>query len=118
MDWEEFRLKNAKPTLSCELRALSYRKLTAGPRILHRPLAPLRFKEDFPPRLDEIARQKGIDTDAIESGSPMKSVSARKTGSPAVRRGAARVPRHPRINERRRPISLARFARWSARPQV
>ena len=30
--WEEFRVSIAKPTLSRELRALGYRKLTARPR--------------------------------------------------------------------------------------
>jgi len=30
--WEEHRVSIAKPTLSCELRAMGYRKLTARPR--------------------------------------------------------------------------------------
>ena len=30
--WEEFRVSIAKPTLSRELRAMGYRKLTARPR--------------------------------------------------------------------------------------
>ena len=47
--FEEFRVVVAKQTLSRELRAMGYRKLSARPA-----------------RLDEIGREKGVAADAIE----------------------------------------------------
>jgi hypothetical protein len=49
--WEEFRISVSKQTLSRELRALGFRKLSARPRHhAQDPQAAVTFKKTSPPR--------------------------------------------------------------------
>jgi len=65
--WEEFRVSIAKQTLSRELRAMGYRKLSARPR--HHGPGRGRHRgvqKKFPTILDEIASAKDVDPADIE----------------------------------------------------
>ena len=63
--WEEYRISIAKQTLSRELRALDYRKLSARPRHHAKSEAAVAaFKKNFPARLEEIAQ--AVDGKPIE----------------------------------------------------
>src|SRR6266566_924189 len=65
--WEEFRVGIAKQTLSRELRAMGYRKLSARPRHHAQAEGAIEdFKKNFPARLEAIARKKALDRDTIE----------------------------------------------------
>jgi len=65
--FEECRITIAKQTLSRELRAMGYRKLSARPRHHAQAEGAIEdFKKNFPARLDEIARAKKVDSDKIE----------------------------------------------------
>src|SRR5208282_6885268 len=61
--FEEFRVTVSPQTMSRELRALGYRRLSARPRH-HAQAAGLQKK--FPARLDEVARARGVAPDEIE----------------------------------------------------
>src|SRR5262249_38620587 len=71
--FEEFRITIAKQTLSRELRAMGYRKLSARPR------------------LEAIARQKALDRDTIENWSADEARMGKKNKIP--RRWAKRGTR-------------------------
>jgi hypothetical protein len=65
--YEEFRITVAKQTLSRELRAMGYRKLSARPRHHAQAEGAIDdFKKKFPARLDEVAREKAVDVGKIE----------------------------------------------------
>ncbi|MGH6704383.1 MAG: IS630 family transposase [Bradyrhizobium sp.] len=65
--YEEFRITVAKQTLSRELRAMGYRKLSARPRHHAQAEGAIEnFKKKFPARLDEVAREKVVDVGKIE----------------------------------------------------
>jgi hypothetical protein len=65
--FEEFRIAIAKQTLSRELRAMGYRKLSARPRHYAQVAGAIEdFKKSFPARLDAIAREKALGIDTIE----------------------------------------------------
>ena len=66
--FEEFRVVVAKQTLSRELRAMGYRKLSARPRHHEQAEGAHRgfWKKLFLARLDEIGREKGVEPAAIE----------------------------------------------------
>src|SRR5215471_426273 len=65
--FEEFRITIAKQTLSRELRAMGYRKLSARPRHHAQAAGAIEdFKKNFPARLEAIARKKALDRDTIE----------------------------------------------------
>ncbi|MGA8435750.1 MAG: IS630 family transposase [Methyloceanibacter sp.] len=65
--YEEFRITVAKQTLSRELRAMGYRKLSARPRHHAQAEGAIEdFKKNFPARLDEVAREKAADVGKIE----------------------------------------------------
>ena len=65
--FEEFRITIAKQTLSRELRAMGYRKLSARPRHHAQAEGVIEdFKKASPARLDAIAREKAIDVETIE----------------------------------------------------
>src|SRR3982074_738026 len=64
--YEEFRITVAKQTLSRELRAMGYRKLSARPRHHAQAEGAIEdFKKKFPARRDEVAREKAIDVGKI-----------------------------------------------------
>jgi len=57
--WEEFRLSISKQTLSRELRAMGYRKLSARPRHHEKSEAAVAaFKETFPPSWRQSRRTR------------------------------------------------------------
>ena len=62
----EHRVVISTQTMSRELRAMSYRKLTARPNIMRRPPMRSRILKKVSPRVKEIARAKGVDLDAVE----------------------------------------------------
>ena len=64
--FEEFRVVVAKQTLSRELRAMGYRKLSARPRHHEQAEGAIEDFKSFPARLDEIGREKGVEPAAIE----------------------------------------------------
>src|SRR6202171_6187977 len=64
--YEEFRVVVAKQTLSRELRAMGYRKLSARPRHHAQAEGAIEEYKNFPTLLDEIARAKNLDPAAIE----------------------------------------------------
>ena len=65
--FEEFRVTVAKQTLSRELRAMGYRKLSARPRHHAQAAGAIEeFKKTLHRRLDEIARDKSVDPATIE----------------------------------------------------
>src|SRR6266567_860373 len=64
--FEEFRITIAKQTLSRELRAMGYRKLSARPRHHAQAEGAIEDFKNFPARLEAIARKKALDRDTIE----------------------------------------------------
>ena len=65
--FEEFRVVVARQTLSRELRAMGYRKLSARPRHHAQATGAIEdFKKSLRARLDEIGREKGVEPSAIE----------------------------------------------------
>ena len=117
--FEEFRVVVAKQTLSRELRAMGYRKLSARPRHHEQAEGAIEnFKKSFPARLDEIGREKGVEPAAIEVWfAGTRPASAKRTRSPGVGPSAARVQARRRTNEPPRLISSARSAPSTERVQ-
>ena len=65
--WDNSDVRVAKPTLSREVRALGYRKLTARPRHPAQAEGAIEtFKKNFPARLAEVARRLGVNPADIE----------------------------------------------------
>jgi len=64
--WEEFRVVVAKQTLSRELRAMGYRKLSARPVITRKPPAPSRILKKSARAPGADRDEKGVEPDAIE----------------------------------------------------
>ncbi|WP_424111317.1 IS630 family transposase [Roseiarcus sp.] len=64
--WEEFRVVVAKQTLSRELRAMGYRKLSARPRHHAQAAGAIEDFKKVCPRLAQIGDEKGVEPDAIE----------------------------------------------------
>jgi transposase len=92
--FEEFRVVVAKQTLSRELRAMGYRKLSARPR--HHAQAAGAI-EDFKKAFPRAWKRSGA-----------RRTSARRTRSPGAGPSAARVQALPKISEPPRLISSAR----------
>ena len=64
--FEEFRIAIAKQTLSRELRAMGYRKLSARPRHYAQAAGAIEDLKKASARLDAIAREKAVGIDTIE----------------------------------------------------
>jgi transposase len=81
--WEEYRISLSQQTLSRELRALEYRKLSARPRH-HAQTAGVMddFKKPFP-RVWRRSRKIRLAASRSRSGLPMRRGWARRTRSPA-----------------------------------
>jgi hypothetical protein len=63
----EFRITIAKQTLSREMRAMGYRKLSARPRHHAQAVGAIEdFKKNFAARMDEVAHEKVVDVETIE----------------------------------------------------
>ena len=65
--WEEFRIDISAQTVSRELRALGYRKLTARPRHHAQGAGAIEaIKKNFPAALEAFARAKGLEPARLE----------------------------------------------------
>src|SRR5690348_4965526 len=88
--WEEFRLSISQQTLSRELRALGYRKLSARPRhYAQNEHAADAFQKTSPSAWRRSLRRSAVSRS--RSGLPMRPGLARKTRSPAAGPNAARA---------------------------
>jgi transposase len=131
--FEEFRVVVARQTLSRELRAMGYRKLSARPRHHEQAEGAIEaFKKAFPrawrrsgarrassppPSKMGAVVQNRSELRVKRSGSPTRPASAKRTRSPAVGPSAARVRARRRTNEPPRLISSARSAPSAERVQ-
>ena len=114
--WEEFRLSLSKQTLSRELRAMNYRKLSARPRHHAKSEAAVSvFKKTSPPVWRRSGRRSAASPS--RSGSPMRRGSGRRTRSPGAGPNAARARPPPRTKGPPRPTSLEQSARLRAKEQ-
>src|SRR3954464_2243733 len=112
--WEEFRLSISKQTLSRELRAMSYRKLSARPRHhAKNEVAVAAFKKTSRPVWRRSGRRSAASRS--RSGSPMRRGSGRRTRSRGAGLNAARALQRRKTKGQRRPTSSARSARLMAR---
>src|SRR3982750_4256439 len=116
--WEEFRLSISKQTLSPELRAMNYRKLSARPRHhAKNEAAVAAFKKTSRPVWRSLRRPRPAASPS-RSGSPMRRGSGRRTRSPAVGLNAAPARQPPRTKGQPRPISLGLSVRLKARARA
>ena len=117
--WILFRVVISRQTLSRELRAMGYRKLSARPRHHAQAAGAIEdFQKSLPDRLDEIARENGVAPEAIEVWFADEARVGQK--NKITRRWAKRGTRAralPKISERSPPISSARSAPRTARAQ-
>src|SRR3954453_8399107 len=112
--WEEFRITISKQTLSRELRAMNYRKLSARPRHHAKSEAAVAaFKKTSPPAWRRS--HKRLMATRSRSGSPMRPGSGRRTRSPGAGPNVAPARQPPRTRGPPRPTSLAQFAPLRAR---
>jgi len=108
--WEEFRLSLSKQTLSRELRAMNYRKLSARPRHHAKSEAAVAaFKKTSRPVWRRSGRRSAASRS--RSGSPMRPGSARRTRSPGAGPNAAPAPQPRKTKGPPRPTSLEPSAR-------
>jgi transposase len=112
--FEEFRISISKQTLSRELRAMGYRKLSARPRhhAKNEHVADV-FKKSSQP-VWQLSRSRSA-ASRSRSGSPMRQEWVRKTRSPVAGPSAAQGPQPQRTRGRSRPASSAPSARLKAR---
>src|SRR5215207_6401279 len=112
--WEEFRLSISKQTLSRELRAMNYRKLSARPRHHAKSEAAVAaFKKTSRPVWRRSGRRSAASRS--RSGSPMRRGSGRRTRSPGAGPNAARARQRPRTKGQPRPTSSGPSARLRAK---
>src|SRR3982750_2106278 len=115
--WEEFRITISKQTLSRELRAQNYRKLSARPR--HRAkseAAVAAFKKTSRPAWRRSGRRGAASRS--RSGSRMRPGSGRRTRSPGAGPNAAPAPQRRKISEPSRLTSSARSVRLRAKARA
>src|SRR3954467_11979796 len=111
--WEEFRLSISKQTLSRELRAMNYRKLSARPRHhAKNEAAVAAFKKTSRPVWRRSGRRSAASRS--RSGSPMRRGSGRRTRSRGAGLNAPRALQLRKTKGQRRPTSSARSARLTA----
>jgi transposase len=95
--WEEHRLSISQQTLSRELRALEYRKLSARPRHYAQAAGVMDdFKKPFP-RVWRRSRKIRLAATRSRSGLPMRRGWVRRTRSPAGGPNGDPVHRHHAI---------------------
>src|SRR4051812_7322088 len=116
--FEEFRIVIAKQTLSRELRAMGYRKLSARPRHYAQAAGAIEDFKKAPPRAwtQSRVRRRSASTQK-KSGSQMRLVSARRTRPPAAGRSAARAQVRPATSAPLPPTSSVPSARNRVRVQ-
>src|SRR5215211_3638838 len=115
--WEEFRISLSETTLSRELRALGYRKLSARPRhYAQNPEALELFKKVSPPpwRRSGRASRRALRSNCAGRTRPG---SARRTRSPGAGPDGEPGPGPRTTRGRARPTSSGRSARNRARAQ-
>src|ERR1700760_3513388 len=106
--WEEFKVIVAKQTLSRELRAMGYRKLSARPRHHAQAEGAIdSFKKTSPLAWPRSPAKKACLPPHKRSVWRRRLVSARRTRSPAAGPNAERAPARRKIKEPPRPISSA-----------
>jgi transposase len=116
--WEEFRISIAKPTLSRELRAMNFRKLSARPRHhAKNEAAVAAFKKISPPVWRSLRKPRPAASPS-RSGSPMRRGSGRRTRSPAAGPNAARARQPRRTKGQPRPTSSGPSVRLRARARA
>jgi transposase len=114
--WEEFRVSVSKQTLSRELRAVGYRKLSDRPRHHAQAAGAVeRFKKPSPPRWRKSRARRAPSPPRSRSGSPTRPGSGRRTRSPAAGPDAAAGPPRPPTSGPPRPTSSAPSAPGRAR---
>jgi len=91
--WDEHRVPISKQTLSREVRALGYRKLSARPRHHAKSDAAVAAFKKTSPRVWRTSRPTRLTASRSRSGLPMRRASARRTRSPAAGPSAAPGPR-------------------------
>ena len=113
--YEEFRITIAKQTLSRELRAMGYRKLSARPRHHAQAAGAIEDFKKTSPRVWRQSRAKGRRHDKIEIWFADEARIGQK--NKITRRGpsAAPAPALPVINAPPRPTSSAPSAQRRAR---
>src|SRR3954465_698549 len=115
--WEEFRITISKQTLSRELRAMNYRKLSARPRHhAKNEAAVAAFKKTSPPPWRKS--HKRWMASRSRSGSPMRPGLGRRTRSRDAGPNAAPALQPPRIRGQPRPTSSGPSARSKAKEWV
>jgi transposase len=115
--WEELRISISKQTLSRELRAMNYRKLSARPRHhAKNEVAVSAFKKTSPPVWRSL-RKRRLAASGSRSGSRMRRGSGRRTRSRGAGPNAAPALQPPRTRGRSPPTSSGRSARRRAKEQ-
>ena len=106
--WEQFQIRVSKQTLSRELRAMGFRKLSARPRHHAQAAGAIeQFKKNSQRHwMRSRASRKSAKT-ISKSGSRTKRASARRTRSPAAGPGVAAGPWHQTISAPAPPTSSA-----------
>jgi transposase len=116
--FEEFRITIAKQTLSRELRAMGYRKLSARPHHHAQAEGAIEdFKKVFPRAWRQLRARTRLTATRSKSGSPTRPALARRTRSPAAGPSAAPAPARHVTSEPLPPTSSARSAQNRARAQ-
>src|SRR5918997_2262760 len=116
--WEEFRLSLSKQTLSRELRARNYRKLSARPRHHAKNEAAVAALKKTSRPVWRQSRKPRPAASPSRSGSPMRRGSGRRTRSPGAGPSAAPAPQPPRTKGPPRPTSSAPSVRLRARARA
>ena len=114
--FEEFRITIAKQTLSRELRAMGYRKLSARPRHHAQAEGAIETFKKVSPRVwrQSRARRPSI-VRRLKFGSPTRLASAKRTRSRDGGQNAAPVPSRRVTSALHLPTSSARYAHTKAR---
>src|SRR5881398_1628994 len=115
--WEEFRLSISKQTLSRELRAMNYRKLSARPRHHAKSEAAVAaFKKTSRPVWRRSGRRSAASRS--RSGSLMRPGSGRRTRSPGAGPSVAPALQPRKTKGPPRPTSLEQSARRRGKARV
>src|SRR5262249_43747896 len=116
--FEEFRITIAKQTLSRELRAMGYRKLSARPRHHAQAEGAIEdFKKTAPGPWRKWRKRRRLPATRKNSGPPTGPAPARRTRPPAAGPSAAPVQAHRGTNGPLPPTSSVQSARRRARVQ-
>src|SRR6202158_2806030 len=107
--YEEFRITVAKQTLSRELRATGYRKLSARPRHHAQAEGAVEdFKKHSPRAWKKSRATRALAPPPKSPGPRRRRASKRRTRPPAAGPGGARARALRKTNEPPRPISSGR----------